>query len=277
MVDMYCPKITILTPSFNQADYIEENIRSVMAQDYASVEHIIIDGGSTDGTIDILKKYSHLTWVSEADGGQADALNKGLAKATGEIIGWLNSDDIYVKGIFPKVIAEFRSSSVHWVIGNLMRLYEATGSSVPCRSPIISRDALLDNPDILRQPPAFFRRSLLQQGGAWDAGFHMAMDYDLWVRLLRIVSPKMVDQQWAIFRIHKFQKTSRKNIRTQLNELIKIMRREGASGRQLMRLRLCRAILMTKLALKEALILSGMLSSKYEARPLRLPGPSITQ
>ena len=84
-------KITILTPSFNQGAFVEKNIQSVMSQDYADFEHIIIDGGSTDNTVDILKKYPHLKWISEPDEGQADALNKGLAMATGDIVGWINS------------------------------------------------------------------------------------------------------------------------------------------------------------------------------------------
>ena len=267
-------KVSIITPSYNRAQYIEQNIQAVARQGSAEVEHIVVDGGSTDGTVDILKKHSHIIWVSEADGGQADALNKGLAKASGEIIGWLNSDDLYVEGILPEVVDEFRSSSVQWVIGNLTTLYEATDSWVADRSPVIDHDALLENPDIVRQQPTFFRRSLLDKCETWDARYHMTMDYDLWVRLLRIAPPKMVDRHWAIYRIHKCQKTSRKNLRTQLTELIEIMRREGASERQVMRLRLHRAILMTKVALKEALISVGMLSRKYEARPFRLPRPS---
>ena len=177
-------KVSIITPSYNQAQYIEQNIQAVARQGSAEVEHIVVDGGSTDGTVDILKKHSHIIWVSEADGGQADALNKGLAKASGEIIGWLNSDDLYVEGILPEVVDEFRSSSVQWVIGNLTTLYEATDSWVARRSPVIDHDALLENPDIVRQQPTFFRRSLLDKCGAWDARYHMTMDYDLWVRLL---------------------------------------------------------------------------------------------
>lgn len=97
-------KLTIITPSFNQAPYIEQTIRSVLAQDYPCVEHIVIDGGSTDCTVDVLKKYPHLQWVSEKDRGQADALNKGLAKASGDIIGWVNSDDYYEHKIFGSIV-----------------------------------------------------------------------------------------------------------------------------------------------------------------------------
>ena len=89
-----CPKVSVITPSFNQAQFIEETIRSVQRQSGVEVEHIVVDGGSTDGTVDILRKYPHLIWISEQDNGQSDALNKGLALASGEIIGWLNSEII---------------------------------------------------------------------------------------------------------------------------------------------------------------------------------------
>jgi len=104
------PKITIVTPSFNQGNFIDENIQSVLTQNYPNFEHIIIDGGSIDGTVDILKKYSHLKWVSEPDRGQASALNKGFRMATGDVIGWLNSDDSYLPGTFEVVARAFDKS-----------------------------------------------------------------------------------------------------------------------------------------------------------------------
>ena len=104
------PKITIVTPSFNQGKFIDENIQSVLTQNYPNFEHIIIDGGSIDGTVDILKKYSHLKWVSEPDRGQASALNKGFRMATGDVIGWLNSDDSYLPGTFEVVARAFDKS-----------------------------------------------------------------------------------------------------------------------------------------------------------------------
>ncbi len=97
------PKISIVTPSYNSAEFIEDCIQSVLKQNYPNFEHIIIDGGSTDGTVEILKKYPHLKWISEPDEGQSDALNKGFKKAEGDIIGWLNSDDVYLPGTFNKV------------------------------------------------------------------------------------------------------------------------------------------------------------------------------
>ncbi len=265
-------KVSIITPSYNQGQYIEETIRSVMRQGPIDVEHIVIDGGSSDGTLEILQKYPHLKWISEKDGGQSDALNKGLALASGDIVGWLNSDDLYTEDILEDVVAEFHNPATQWVIGNLTTLYESTETAVAERSPKIVLASLFHDPDILRQQPTFFRRAVLHRAGAWDARFHMAMDYDLWVRLLKIAPPVMCDRQWATFRIHKFQKTSRKNLMTQLAELTEIMRREGASGLFIWKLRARRWIAYGKAILKEVLIGSGMIDRKYEARPLRVPG-----
>ena len=264
-------KVSVITPSYNQGQFIEETIRSVQRQRGVDVEHIIVDGGSTDGTLDILGKYSHLKWISEPDGGQSDALNKGLARATGEIIGWLNSDDLYVENILEEVVAVFQKPTTEWVIGNLTTLYESTDTAVAARSPRIGRPELFENPDIVRQQSTFFRREFLLRAGAWDARYFMTMDFDLWVRLLRIAPPVLVDRQWAIFRIHRFQKTSKKNLLTQLSELTEIMRREGASQRHVRKLRLRRLVLYLKASVKEVLIALRVLDRKYEARPLRLP------
>ena len=94
------PKISIVTPSYNSAKFIEDCIQSVLKQNYPNFEHIVIDGGSTDGTVEILKQYPHLKWISEPDEGQSDALNKGFKMAEGDILGWLNADDVYLKNVF---------------------------------------------------------------------------------------------------------------------------------------------------------------------------------
>lgn len=265
------PRVSIITPSYNQAQYIEQTIQSVLRQGPIDVEHIVVDGGSTDGTIDVLRRYPHVKWVSERDRGQSDALNKGLALASGEIIGWLNSDDLYADNILSDVVAQFQNPETQWVIGNLTTLYESTDTAVAERSPEIELASLFRNPDILRQQPTFFRREALDRVGAWDQRYYMAMDFDLWVRLLKISPPVMVDRQWAIFRIHNLQKTSRKNLMTQLAELTEIMNREGASGVHILKLRIRRWFAYGKAIVKEALIHVGVISRKYEARPLRVP------
>lgn len=200
------PKISIITPSFNQGMYIEENIVSVLNQNYSNYEHIIIDGGSSDATVDILKKYSHLIWVSEHDDGQGDALNKGFNRSTGEIIGWINSDDYYEKNILKNVAKYFEDPTVVWVIGNLTWVYEETREYIQDKSPYITHENLLKNPYIVRQPPTFFRRKALKDIFGWNKEYYMVMDFDLWIRLAKISSAKMVDDNWAYFRCHPLQK-----------------------------------------------------------------------
>ncbi|MGD0660108.1 MAG: glycosyltransferase family 2 protein [Syntrophorhabdales bacterium] len=229
-------KITIITPSHNQAAYIEQTIESVLAQDYPDVEHVVVDGGSTDGTIDILKRYNHLIWIAEKDRGQADALNKGLALATGDIIGWINSDDYYEKDVFGDVVSHFSDSSTAWIVGNLCKVRDGDGTVIPHKSPKVTLERLIRDPDIVRQQCTFFRRSALDRAGGWNAEFFMVMDLDLWFRLSRISPPKMVDQNLAYFRVHANQKTGLSNLQRQTREICRVLRREHAPWHAIARL-----------------------------------------
>jgi glycosyltransferase involved in cell wall biosynthesis len=228
LIDEKHKTFTIITPSYNQAAYIEQTIRSVQEQNYPKVQHIVVDGGSTDGTVAILKRHAKLIWVSEKDFGQADALNKGLAMATGDIIGWINSDDYYETDVFSFVAKCFNDPNVSWVIGNLCCLIEDTGQIINYKSPRVSYDQLLKNPDIVRQPSTFFRRSLLQRAGGWRPEFFMTMDFDLWVRLAKLGAPTMVDRNLAYFRLHSAQKTSLVNAQKQIKEICKVLIEESA-------------------------------------------------
>jgi glycosyltransferase involved in cell wall biosynthesis len=268
------PKISILTPSFNQGQYIEQTVRSVLDQDYTNCEHIVVDGGSTDGTLAVLKRFPHLTWVSERDRGQADALQKGFDKAGGEIIGWINSDDYYAPATFAAVVEVFRDPRVSWVVGNLAYLYEATREVILDRSSQITYEALLRNPDIVKQAPTFFRREILQAAGGWCPDFHMAMDLDLWVRLARIAPPRMENVLWAYFRVHPNQKTSAANVRRQSNEIARIMRREGVSRRRIIGIRALKEWYLTKAHIKQTLIRLRILDSKYRYKSVRSKRPS---
>src|SRR5438309_5772154 len=118
------PLVSVVTPSLNQGAYIEETIRSVLDQDYPRIEHIVVDGGSTDGTLEILRRYPHLTWVSEPDGGQADAVNKGFRLAEGEIFGWLNADDLYLPGTISAAVAVLRETGCGLVHGGWRQIDE---------------------------------------------------------------------------------------------------------------------------------------------------------
>lgn len=220
-------KFTILTPSYNQAAYIEENILSVLGQSNIEVEHIVVDGGSTDDTVKILKKYPHLRWVSEKDEGQADALQKGLEMSTGDIIGWINSDDYLEPEVLDAVAEIFRASSVNWVIGNITFTYD-DGRKTKDKSPGITKKSLLSNPHILRQQGAFFKKRFLLDAGGFDKKYQLTMDLDLWFRLLRLSEPVMLDKNLAYFRQHEAQKTSGKHNNKQLKEILDIFRKNDA-------------------------------------------------
>ncbi|WP_413934483.1 glycosyltransferase family 2 protein [Nitrospira sp. BLG_1] len=263
-------KLTIITPSFNQGAYIEQTIGSVLAQDYPRVEHIVIDGGSTDCTVDVLNKYPHLLWVSERDRGQADALNKGLAKASGDIIGWINSDDYYETNIFKSVVEYFQDPDVMWVVGNLTYRFEDSNESIPGRSPVISFDRLLNNPDIVRQQSAFFRKAFIERVGGWNSEYFMVMDFDLWVRMAKISAPMMVDENWAYFRLHSLQKTSYTNTLRQARELGAILKCEKVHWVIIANLWLRKRWASMKGCLKECLVNSRIINPRYRSRPMRI-------
>jgi len=262
-------RISIITPSFNQGAYIGQTIRSIADQGYPDFEHIVMDGGSTDGTLDVLRQFPHLKYVSERDRGQADALGKGLSRASGGIVGWINSDDYYAPGTFAAVARCFADPAVQWAVGNLAYLYEGNAEIVAVRSPAISYAALLRDPDIVKQPPTFFRREILQAAGGWNPDFHMTMDFDLWVRLARIATPRMVDALWAYFRIHPDQKTSAANVRRQAREIARVLGREGVTRPRILRHRTLKEWHLAKARVKQALIGLKLLDSRYSHRSLR--------
>ena len=263
-------RFSILTPSFNQGQYIEKNIRSVMNQDWDDVEHIVIDGGSTDNTLNVLKKYSHLKWISEPDDGQADALNKGLKMATGDIIGWINSDDYYESNIFNEVFSFFNNEPVRWVIGNIFSTYPSFGITEKVVSPETTYKRLLKNPDIVRQQAAFFKKDALIEIGGWNKQYHMAMDYDLWVRLSKNETPIMVNREWAYFTHHEHQKTSSKNILLQVSDIENILRKENLSWIKIQKIVTPKYFYFIKAIVKNIFIRLHFLDSKYQNTPIKL-------
>lgn len=261
-------KFSVITPSYQQGKYIRQNIDSVLQQKYQDVEHIVIDGGSRDETVEVLKSYPHLKWVSEKDDGQADALNKGIALATGDIVGWINSDDYYYDDVLKAVADCFLDPSVQWVIGDLSLLDEASGQFIPLKSPEVTFATLQANPDIVRQQATFFRKSFLIEAGGWNKSFFMVMDFDLWIRLARRSKPMMLPKQLAVFRIQKDQKSSLNNLRRQTSELSFVLKREGSSALNLYRLRLKKEWYWLKGKLKVQLVQLGVLDSGYLHKPL---------
>jgi glycosyltransferase involved in cell wall biosynthesis len=187
-------KISIVTPSFNQARYLEECLLSVKEQDYPIVEHIVVDGGSNDGSVEILREYaakpgwSHLQWVSEVDRGQSDALNKGFQRAQGDVIGWLNSDDYYLKNCFKYVADAFQNEPrADVVYGDYIWINEISGTYQVRREISFNRFVLFHNhmPFILSSGGFFVARKVIDDGYLLDLSYHNAMDYEYFLRLFR--------------------------------------------------------------------------------------------
>jgi len=177
------PLVSVLTPSFNQAEWLSANLRSVSCQSYPHIEHIVMDGGSTDGTRAILESTEGIVWRSESDRGQSDAINKAFAISHGEIIGWINSDDAYFdRGVVTAVVDTFqRHPKVDVVYGHLAQV-AADGTIIWLNwVPRFSR-RLLDIVNFIGQPVAFIRRSALSEP-MLDDTYHFTMDYELWLRL----------------------------------------------------------------------------------------------
>jgi len=225
-------KVSIVTPSFNQARYIEATIRSVLDQDHPSLEYIIVDGGSTDDAVDVIRKYADKLawWVSEKDDGQTDALNKGFSQATGEILAWMNSDDTYEPGA---VAAAVDYLTKHPEVG----MVYANTNFIDEKSRVIGRfHAAQTDYRRLRQgyvhipqQAAFFRADLWRQVGPLDPDFYFAMDYDLWVRLAKLAPfAYLPGQTWANFRLHHNAKTISADDRC-WPEMIKVHYRDGGS------------------------------------------------
>lgn len=208
------PKISIVTPSYNQAEFLEDAIRSVLLQSYPNLEYIIIDGGSTDGSVEIIKKYEPwLTyWVSEPDRGQSHAINKGFEKATGDIFGWINSDDYYAPGAFTHIAKMFLENNTNWMSG-VCHIIHSTGETVSSNSePQEFENWLLGCP--LAQPSVFWRRELWQTVGGVDTNLHYSFDYDLWMKFSGVQpKPTWTDRHIATFRIHPGSKTSTSRIK----------------------------------------------------------------
>ncbi len=224
------PLVTIVTPSYNQATYLEETIQSVLSQDYPRLEYIIIDGGSTDGSVDIIKKYeSRLAdWVSEPDAGQSDAINKGWQRAHGEIVAYLNSDDTYTPGAV-RISAEYlrQHPNIGMTHGEC-RWIDASGRPIGLiqADPFTLGELLLQCR--IAQPTTFIRKSVLDDVGLLDPSMHLMMDYELWVRIALKYPIACLPGIFANFRIHPTSKTGT-SIYHHLREHLEIIRRGFAS------------------------------------------------
>jgi glycosyltransferase involved in cell wall biosynthesis len=202
-------KISILTPSYNQAAYLEQNILSILSQDLdESIEHIVMDGGSTDGSVDLLRKYPHLIWQSEPDGGQTHALNKALAISTGDIVGWVNSDDMLPAGALSTVYEYFMKHPDHHIlVGNLLIVDEHSNLLYKIPATEITYDGLLNGVQCVQQVSTFFRRSVFEKLGDFNESLHYGMDHEFFLRAARNFKFYTIDADLGIFRRYAGTKT----------------------------------------------------------------------
>ena len=202
-------KISAVTTSYNQGNFIEETIQSVLNQNYSNCEHIVVDGGSSDNTLDILKMHKHLRWISEKDRGQSDALNKGLKMAGGDVIAWINSDDTYVDNVFRFVSEYFLKNPDHSVIFGEFKIIDEKSTVVKVvKCYQFTRKQLLSKGhSLVGQPSVFFRRSVLDTIGYIDEDIHVGMDYDFFIRMNKEYEFFYIPKVFANFRIHNNSKT----------------------------------------------------------------------
>jgi len=182
------PRFAIVTPSFNTARYIGVAIRSVLEQHYANIDYLVMDGGSTDGTVEILRSLGNqVRWVSQKDEGQADAIKRGFEQTEGDILAWLNSDDFFCPGAFEAVAGYFSTHPDVDVVYGDANYVDADGKVIsPCvHVEPYSPKRLFHYSDFIVQPAAFFRRRAYEAVGGVDPKLHWALDYDLWLKLAR--------------------------------------------------------------------------------------------
>jgi glycosyltransferase involved in cell wall biosynthesis len=232
MIMQELPLVTIVTPSYNQGRFIEETILSVLNQDYPSIEHIIMDGGSTDQTLDILRKYENrITWYSEKDEGQSDAINKGLRMAKGEILAYLNSDDTYLPGAITRAVeyltAENRHSPLVYGEGYFINADGAIIAPYPTESFDFQR---LAETCFICQPTTFWKRDVIETIGLFDENLHYAMDYDYWIRVAKQYGMLgYIHEYLANSRVYQETKTMSKRFEAH-NEILKVIKKHYGKG-----------------------------------------------
>src|SRR5260370_31135722 len=196
--------VSIVTPSYQQVAFLEQALLSVLQQDHAEIEYLVVDGGSTDGSQEIIQKYANRLawWVSEKDQGQADALNKGFAHAHGEIVAWLNSDDTYLPGAVAAAVRAFEAyPQAALVYGDTIAMDEEGQMINILQYRQLTLEDLLCF-QIIGQPAVFMRRGAFEDAGGLDTSFHFLLDHQLWIKIAQRGKMIKIDQTWARARYH---------------------------------------------------------------------------
>ena len=247
------PKISLVTPSLNQGKFIEDTIQSVLSQNYPNLEYIVMDGGSSDNTLSVLERYStQLKWISEPDNGQTDAINKGMHLVSGDILAYLNADDLLLPGALLRVGQLFMERpEAMWLTGQCRIIDE---SNREIRKLItayknlwlrVQRPSILLITDYISQPATFWRASVVNDVGQMDNSLHYTMDYEFWLRLCSKYPPLFVPEYLAAFKIHPHSKTTttgHKDVFVQ--EELAVIKRH-TNSQTLVRLHILHRLLMT--------------------------------
>ncbi|MHB8482301.1 MAG: glycosyltransferase family 2 protein [Nitrospiria bacterium] len=203
---MVSPLVTIVTPSYNQGRFLEETIQSVLNQSYPNIEYIIVDGGSIDQSVEVLRKYeSRISyWISEKDQGQTDAINKGFRMAKGDLVGWINSDDFLEPTAVAQVVSSYQINPQSVLFHGRLRVIDELGGLIEIRNPrhAVSLNGLLNGFDQVSQPGSFYLRKAVEKGGFLDTELCVAMDFDLWLRLLKFGSAQYIPDILANYRVY---------------------------------------------------------------------------
>jgi glycosyltransferase involved in cell wall biosynthesis len=242
---MKLPKITVLTPSFNQAKFIRATIDSVLSQDYPNLEYFVVDGGSTDDTVKILKSYGDkIKWVSEQDRGQADAINKGFKMASGELLAYLNSDDIYLPGALRRVGEYYAKTGADWITGDCLTIDEHGGTFTSdwlisgykrflrlcTQLSTLWTLRTFDSP--FPQPSTFWSRRAYLKIGEFNDHYHYVMDYDYWLRMAKSYRPHDLKVALSGFRFQEGSKSQTGRVKLMAEGII-ALRESGASPLEL--------------------------------------------
>jgi glycosyltransferase involved in cell wall biosynthesis len=245
--DPALPLVSIVTPSYNQGRFIRETIESVLSQDYPNLEYWVIDAASADETVGILREYERdprFHWVSEPDGGQSDAINKGIARSRGELFAWLNADDVLLPGALGKVAEAHRAGRPALLYGRV-RLIDHAGRDIgylAAQRARMTRERLLDLRFFLPQPATFAPTEWVRRVGGLDTSLHYAMDLDLWVRLAEYLPIRHVPHNLALYRMHSASKTVAQSARF-IGDVAAVLDRAAARGMLTARQARARALL----------------------------------